>query len=309
MKMRCQTPSQNTASTARLPDSEHYREAAVDQPVKPVWRRPARSGEPGLVVHQERPAPACELATQGPCQRRVEGLEPPARIHPQTIREVADHEAWRRRAGDRCRDIRSLEAEIGEHTRATRFRRAFRGPPHSHPLPTIDAGVSGRTRDRNRSRRPLQSSRSARGQRSAANVLPSPGATTRAISAPSMISVPEPQTGSRSGWSGLYPASASKPAASVSRSGAREVSCRQPRRWRSSPPTSADREALPSTTLSSSRGVSPPGPLLGPAPPGVATAGSGSPRAHEGRVLRAPGWTSRGRAPRPARPPRRAAPS
>ena len=80
------------------------------------------------------------------------------------------------------------------------------------------------------------------GQPSIANPSPNarsiPGARSSACSAASMTMVPAPHIGSTSGTLGSQPASARRPAASVSRSGAAPISTRAPRRCSRSPEAS-----------------------------------------------------------------------
>ena len=67
------------------------------------------------------------------------------------------------------------------------------------------------------------------------NGRPRPGARPSAISAASMRIVPAPHMGSRSGWSGVHPASRSSPAARFFLSGASPVLSRRPRLKSGSP--------------------------------------------------------------------------
>ena len=78
-----------------------------------------------------------------------------------------------------------------------------------------------------------------------------PGARPIACIAASITIVPAPHIGSTSAVSGRQPASASRPAASVSRSGAAPVSTRAPRRCRRSPDASALNVKRSSTPRSS----------------------------------------------------------
>ena len=179
------------------------------------------------VAGEEERGPAGEVLLQRVAQQRIER----ARSSPgrRGARRTADWRAGCRGGGRGAREqVRAFDARRNRRparrsgcSASCRPRRAP-GRSRRSPAPAARRGCG---------RAPSASSAATPGRRTTAsfwkpNVRASPGARSAAISAASTAIVPLPHIGSSSGTSGVHPASASRPAARFSRSGASSASRR-----------------------------------------------------------------------------------